>query len=132
MKMSLCGRQLALRLGMITILTGLCAQPAPAEPPKPKDGPLGIKFVPLPKATFYMGWDSFGKKATKTEIEEDFEIAVYTVTQGQWQELMGDNPSYFSRAGGGKDEVKDIKDEDLSNSRWRMCRGTMRRSSSRS
>ena len=29
-----------------------------AEPPKPKDGPLGMKFVPLPKATFYMGRDS--------------------------------------------------------------------------
>jgi hypothetical protein len=24
------------------------------QPAKPKDGPLGMKFVPLPKATFYM------------------------------------------------------------------------------
>ena len=38
---------------------------------------------------------------------------MYTVTQGQWQKLMGNNPSYFSRDGGGKDKVKDIKDEDL-------------------
>jgi formylglycine-generating enzyme required for sulfatase activity len=111
------GRQLVLCLGIIIIVTG-CARnspPAepPAEPPKPKDGPLGIKFVPLPKATFYMGWNSRVKEVTKTVIKEDFEIAVYTVTQGQWQELMGDNPSYFSRAGKGKDTVKDIKDEDL-------------------
>jgi formylglycine-generating enzyme required for sulfatase activity len=98
---------------MITILACLCAQPATAEPPKPKDGPLGMKFVPLPKGTFYMGWDSQNKKATKAEIKEDFEIAVYSVTQGQWQELMGNNPSYFSRSGEGKDKVKDIKDEDL-------------------
>jgi formylglycine-generating enzyme required for sulfatase activity len=72
-----------------------------------------MKFVPLPKGTFYMGWDSYSKKATKTEIKADFEIAVYTVTQGQWQELMGNNPSRFSRTGSGKDKVKDIKDEDL-------------------
>src|ERR1700730_15848762 len=98
----------------VTLPWALAAVAAPqAQPPAPKAGPLGMKFVPLPKATFYMGWDSKGKKATKTEIKEDFEIAVYTVTQGQWQELMGENPSYFSRDGKGKGRVKDIKDEDL-------------------
>jgi formylglycine-generating enzyme required for sulfatase activity len=84
-----------------------------ADPPKPKDGPLGMKFVHLPKGTFYMGWDSKDKKSTKTEIKEDFEIGVYTVTQEQWEKLMGNNPSDYSRAGSGKDFVKDIKDEDL-------------------
>jgi hypothetical protein len=33
----------------------------------------------------------------KTEIEEDFEIAVHDVTQGQWEAVMGNNPSFFSR-----------------------------------
>ena len=84
-----------------------------AQPPKPKDGPLGMKFVPLLKATFYMGWDGTKGSAKKTEIKEDFEIAIYTVTQGQWQEVMGNNPSCFSRDGKGKVRVKDIKDEDL-------------------
>jgi eukaryotic-like serine/threonine-protein kinase len=105
--------QIAIVVCVISLLAWLCASAAQAEPPKPKDGPLGMKFVPLPKGTFYMGWDSENKKATKTEIKADFEIAVYTVTQGQWQELMGDNPSWFSRDGSSKDEVKDIKDEDL-------------------
>ncbi len=96
-------------------LTGaLVAVGAPApEPVKAKDGPLGMKFVALPKGTFYMGWDGEKGSAKKTEIKEDFEIAIHTVTQGQWQELMGKNPSWFSRDGEGKDEVKDIKDEDL-------------------
>ena len=40
------------------------------------------------------------KKGVKTEIKEDFEIAVHDVTQGQWQAVMGNNPSYFSRFGG--------------------------------
>jgi eukaryotic-like serine/threonine-protein kinase len=88
-----------------------------AQPPKPKDGPLGMKFVPLPKATFYMGWDDEPPhKGKKTEIKEDFEIAIHTVTQGQWQALMGKNPSWFSRDSGdflSKDKIKDISDEDL-------------------
>jgi formylglycine-generating enzyme required for sulfatase activity len=95
------------------VVAALTASTVGAEPPKPREGPLGMKFVPLPKGTFYMGWDSQVKKATKTEVKEDFEIGVYTVTQGQWQELMGKNPSWFCRDGGGKDKVKDIKDEDL-------------------
>jgi hypothetical protein len=67
MVLSFRSQRFALRLGMVTILACLCA---PAEPPKPKDGPLGMKFVPLPKGTFYMGWDSKDKKATKTEIRK--------------------------------------------------------------
>src|SRR5580692_3280588 len=95
------------------VVAGLTADPALAQPAKPKDGPLGMKFVPLPKASFYMGWNGQKGSAKKTEIKEDFEIAIHTVTQGQWQEVMGNNPSCFSRAGKGKDSVKDIKDEDL-------------------
>ena len=95
------------------LLASLTAITASAQPPKPKDGPLGMKFVPLPKgATFFMGWDS-NPKGVKTEIKEDFEIAVHTVTQEQWQAVMGNNPSGFSRDGGGKDKVKDIPDADL-------------------
>ena len=43
----------------IAALSGLLAAVGSpwAEPPEPKDGPLGMKFVPLPKATFYMGWN---------------------------------------------------------------------------
>ena len=97
---------------MSCLAAALTANTAGAEPPKPKDGPLGMKFVSLPKGTFYMGWDG-DDKGVKTEIKEDFEIAIYTVTQEQWQAVMGKNPSYFSRDGDGKDKVKDIKDEDL-------------------
>jgi formylglycine-generating enzyme required for sulfatase activity len=95
------------------VVAALTANTAIAEPPKPKDGPLGMKFVPLPKGTTYLGWDGTKGSAKKTEIKEDFEIAIHTVTQGQWEKVMGKNPSYFSRDGEGKDAVKDIKDEDL-------------------
>jgi formylglycine-generating enzyme required for sulfatase activity len=102
--------------GLLVALTGTLATghvPALPEPAKPRDGPLEMKFVPLPKATFYMGWNGLKGSAHKTEIKEDFEIAIHTVTQGQWAKVMGKNPSSFSRDGDGKDKVKDIKDEEL-------------------
>ena len=38
---------------------------------------------------------------------------MHDVTQGQWQAIMGSNPSHFSRKGGGRDDVLDISDEEL-------------------
>jgi formylglycine-generating enzyme required for sulfatase activity len=105
----MCARWSVWVLGVVLVSASVVSA---AEPPKSKEGPLGMKFVPLPKGTFYMGWYVGKGGARKTEIKEDFEIAIYTVTQGQWQELMGNNPSWFSREGG-KETVKDIKDEDL-------------------
>jgi formylglycine-generating enzyme required for sulfatase activity len=104
--------------GLIVVLTGAFAVAAAPLPTRtaPREGPLGplgMKFAPLPKGTFYMGWDGEKGKANKTEIKADFEIAVHAVTQGQWQAIMGNNPSWFSREGEGKDQVKDMKDEDL-------------------
>jgi formylglycine-generating enzyme required for sulfatase activity len=93
-----------------TLLGAVGAQPA--KPPAPKDGPLGMKFVPLPKGTYFMR-PGVGEVEKKAELKAAFAIAIQTVTQGQWQELMGNNSSYFSREGGGSDKVKDIKDEDL-------------------
>ena len=68
-----------------------------------------MTFVRLPKGTFYMGWNGTPGSAKKTEIKEDFEIAVHDVTQGQWEAIMGNNPSWFSR----RNSVLDISDEEL-------------------
>ena len=95
------------------LIAALAARPAGAEPPKPTDGPHGMKFVALPKGTFYMGWDGTKGSANKTEVKEDFEIAAHTVTQGQWEAVMGKIPSRFSRDGEGKTKVKNIQDEEL-------------------
>jgi formylglycine-generating enzyme required for sulfatase activity len=81
---------------------------------KDKEDPLiaGMKFVKVPKGTFWMSKN--GKNAqAQVEIKEAFELAAYTVTQDQWQIVMGSNPSHFSRNGNGKKQVKDISDEDL-------------------
>src|SRR5207253_1654683 len=85
----------------------------PADAVLERDDSVLMTFVRLPKGTFYMGWDGRKGSAKQTEIKEDFEIAVHDVTQGQWQAVMGDNLSYFSRQGNGRNYVLDISDEEL-------------------
>jgi formylglycine-generating enzyme required for sulfatase activity len=105
------------------------AQPAqavavPAAPP-PIDQPreqardpiitnsLGMKLVRVPRGTFWMGGGGGQPGERQVEIPNDFYLGAYPVTQGQWEALMGGNPSWFSRAGGGKDDVKVVSDADL-------------------
>jgi eukaryotic-like serine/threonine-protein kinase len=96
----------------LLVVLAVAARGAPAPAPKQGKGPLGMKFVALPKAKFFMGGGG-GKAGKETEIRESFEIAIHTVTQGQWREVMGNNPSTFSRNGEEKEKVKDITDEEL-------------------
>jgi formylglycine-generating enzyme required for sulfatase activity len=86
---------------------------SPADAVWERDDSVLMRFVRLPKGTFYMGWNGTPGSAKKTEIKEDFEIAVHDVTQGQWQAIMGNNPSWFSRKGNGRNSVLDISDEEL-------------------
>jgi formylglycine-generating enzyme required for sulfatase activity len=85
----------------------------PADVVLEQDNSILMTFVRLPKGTFYMGWDGEKGSTKKTEIKEDFEIAVHDVTQGQWKAIMGSNPSWFSRKNNGRNSVLDISDEEL-------------------
>jgi formylglycine-generating enzyme required for sulfatase activity len=66
-----------------------------------------MQFVLVPRGTFWMSVNA--RNAQKqAEIPHDFYMGAYEVTQGQWQAVMGNNPSYFSRTGDGSGWVKDI------------------------
>lgn len=103
-------------LSVLAVMAAWTGSHAVAQP-KPKDGPLGMKFVPLPAGTFFMGWNGQPGSAKRVEIAEPFEIAVHLVTQEQFaaSSLPGhpQNPSWYSRNGGGRDVVKDVKDDEL-------------------
>jgi formylglycine-generating enzyme required for sulfatase activity len=63
------------------------------------DGGVTVQFVRVPRGTFWMGWDSDKKQSKQVTILKDFELGACTVTQEQWQALMLNNPSAFSRTG---------------------------------
>ena len=74
---------------------------------------LGMEFVIVPKGKSWLGGgkDKLGDKEVK--IPADFYLGKYEVTQEEWTQVMGENPSHFSRTGNGMDAVKDIPDADL-------------------
>jgi len=67
---------------------------------------IGMEFVRIPSGTFMMGSPINEKDRSLDEgpqhrvtISRDFYMGKYEVTQGQWKEVMGNNPSGFSDCG---------------------------------
>jgi formylglycine-generating enzyme required for sulfatase activity len=60
-------------------------------------GGVRMKFVRIPAGSFRMGGDKYDdeKPVHRVTITKGFYMGVYPVTQGQWQKVMGDNPSHF-------------------------------------
>ena len=70
----------------------------------------GITLKQIPADTFQMGSpDGAGYKNEhpqhEVRITRPFYLGVTEVTQAQYEAVMGNNPSYFSATGGGKDKV---------------------------
>ena len=64
----------------------------------------GIEFLWVPPGEFRMGStsrhaDSDEKPVTRVRITRGFWLGKYEVTQGQWQAVMGSNPSRFKNCG---------------------------------
>ncbi len=73
------------------------APPAvPAAPTVPPANSLGMAFVRIPAGTFQMGsstGDTDEKPVHTVRISKAFDLGKYEVTQAQWQQVMGSNPS---------------------------------------
>jgi formylglycine-generating enzyme required for sulfatase activity len=71
------------------------------DPPKNFTNSIGMKFAWIPPGTFTMGSPMEEKERENNETQhkvtltKGFYMGVYTVTQEQWKEIMGSNPSYF-------------------------------------
>ncbi len=94
------------------------------EPPKEFTNNIGMKFKLIPAGEFMMGSSESPEDLAKTShsltpeyfrcerprhtvrITRAFFIGVTEVTQEQYEEIMGVNPSWFSHTGKGADKVK--------------------------
>jgi uncharacterized protein (TIGR02996 family) len=71
---------------------------------------LGMEFVLVPRGSF---WLFQGGRHARMEMAHEFYLGVHPVTQQQWQDIMGSNPSGFSRTGQGRERVEKVADADL-------------------
>ena len=96
-------------------------KPDRVKPPAPEDiapaaslaaitNSIGMKLVRIEPGTFEMGspkgeGGSDEEPQHEVEITKAFYLGVYTMTQAEYKEVMGENPSYFSASGVGKEKV---------------------------
>lgn len=87
----------SIKLGVRVILAGQ----EPQQPPKHFTNSIGMKFVWIPPGRFTMGSSSKEKGRGDDEIQrtvtitKGFYLGAHHVTQEQWLEVMGNNPSEF-------------------------------------
>lgn len=87
---------------------------------------LGMEFAIVPKGTSWLGGGGGKVGDRKLIVPHDFYLGAYEVTQAEWQAVMDNNPSHFSRTGEGKNTILEISDSDLrrfpvENVTWHEC-----------
>src|SRR5437870_4619359 len=87
-----------------------------ADTPTISTNSIGMKLVLVPAGEFVMGSPerekNFDNKHSPDEMQHRVQIThpyfmgVHTVTQSEYQQVMGTNPSSFFAAGQGKERVR--------------------------
>ncbi len=65
--------------------------------PKTYTNSIGMKFILIPAGEFMMGSEENDseKRVHKVKINKPFYLGIYPVTQREWKEVIGINPSYI-------------------------------------
>jgi formylglycine-generating enzyme required for sulfatase activity len=86
-----------------------------AEPPGPGHNGLAMQFVRIPAGEFHMGSPADDPAAAADErprhgvrLSHAYYLGRYEVTQGEYRAVTGENPSWFSSQGGGRDDVRGV------------------------
>ena len=84
---------------LLIVFAPVIATPdTPTSQPKTLANSIGMEFVRIPAGTFQMGaadGASDERPMRQVTISQPFYLGKYEVTQGQWQAVMGNNPSLF-------------------------------------
>jgi formylglycine-generating enzyme required for sulfatase activity len=95
--------RLQIMLTMVFTLSIGTVGMAMAQASKEITNSIGMKLVLIPKGTFQMGSPIEEEGANDDEqqhqvtISKDYYLSVTEVTQGQYEKVMGTNPSYFQQ-----------------------------------
>jgi formylglycine-generating enzyme required for sulfatase activity len=76
-----------------------------------------MEFVQVPKGKAWLARRVANAETTtghETTFEDDFLLGMYEVTQAEWVQVMGSNPSWFARQADGADAVRVLPDDRLS------------------
>lgn len=74
---------------------------------------IGMEFVNVPRGRSWLGGGRNRPGDKEVEISSDFYLGRYEVTQAEWEKVMGENPSAFSRRGQNRAAVEMVSDDDL-------------------
>jgi len=67
---------------------------------------IGMKYALIPAGEFVMGSLRFsGEHRHRVQITKPFYLGMYEVTQAEYEKVMGENPSHFSKGGDAADAV---------------------------
>jgi formylglycine-generating enzyme required for sulfatase activity len=73
---------------------------------------IGMELIKIPAGTFMMGSPKTEAERNDDEAQHEVKLTkplfmgIHEVTQGQYEKIMGNNPSHFSLKGQGKDRAK--------------------------
>jgi formylglycine-generating enzyme required for sulfatase activity len=109
-------------LAVLVVAMGPLLAPAEADPKPPAEklitNSIGIKLTLIPPGKFRMGSPDAEAERDDEELQHEvtltrpFYMGVHEVTQGQYQQVMGRNPSWFNPQNGGS------LDHPVENVRW--------------
>src|SRR5262249_11817183 len=81
---------------------------------------VGMKLVRIPRGSFWMGSAAGDRDAEddekprhQVEITRDFYLGKYEGTQKQYRQVLGTNPSHFSKGGKGGPLVRGVDTDDF-------------------
>ena len=87
---------------LFALINRIPVQAVESSPPRTYTNSLGMKFVWIAPGTFMMGSPKEEKERSTDELQhkvtltKGFYMGIYAVTQEQWTEMMGKNPSKFT------------------------------------
>jgi formylglycine-generating enzyme required for sulfatase activity len=107
-------------LALLRLCESFFACSAAADEPREVVNSLGVRFMRIPAGDFLMGSPVGEEQAEPDErpqhpvrISQAFYLGAYEVTQADFELVMGENPSWFSPTGGGRDLIANVDSKRL-------------------